>query len=128
MLLTSTACLPKSAAARTIDLTSPGNTVNGKTADIAITTHGSDFFFAICAAMCVAGLTFIGLAYRKERRDRLFHYMTAAVVFVAAIAYCKQCQQPSDWPVVHALTLFQSRWAAIWALHQSRSNTPEVTP
>jgi bacteriorhodopsin len=90
MLLTSTACLPRSAAARTIDLTSPGNTVNGKTADIAITTHGSDFFFAICAAMCV------GLAYRKERRDRLFHYMTAAVVFVAAIAYCKQCQQPSD--------------------------------
>jgi bacteriorhodopsin len=37
--------------------------------------------------MCVAGLSFIGLAYRKERRDRLFHYMTSAVVFVAAIAY-----------------------------------------
>jgi hypothetical protein len=28
-----------------------GNTVNGHTADIAITTHGSDFYFAICAAM-----------------------------------------------------------------------------
>jgi bacteriorhodopsin len=39
--------------------------------------------------MCTAGLAFIGLSYRKERRDRLFHYMTAAVVFVAAIAYCK---------------------------------------
>ena len=63
------------------------NTVNGATADIAITTHGSDFYFAICAAMCVAGFTFIGLAYRKERRNRLFHYLTAAVVFVAAIAY-----------------------------------------
>lgn len=63
------------------------NTVNGATADIAITTHGSDFYFAICAAMCVSGFAFIGLAYRKERRDRLFHYMTAAVVFVAAIAY-----------------------------------------
>ena len=64
-----------------------GNTVNGKTADISITTHGSDFYFAICAAMCVAGLAFVGLAYRKERRDRVFHYMTSAVVFVAAIAY-----------------------------------------
>ncbi|KNG44258.1 opsin-like protein [Stemphylium lycopersici] len=63
------------------------NTVNGVTADIAITTHGSNFYFAICAVMCVAGFAFIGLAYRKERRDRLFHYMTAAVVFVAAIAY-----------------------------------------
>jgi bacteriorhodopsin len=35
----------------------------------------------------VAGFCFIGLAFRKERRDRLFHYITAAVVFVAAIAY-----------------------------------------
>ncbi|KAF2820030.1 family A G protein-coupled receptor-like protein [Ophiobolus disseminans] len=64
-----------------------GNTVNGRTADIAITSHGSDFYFAICAAMAFAGFCFIGLAFRKERRERLFHYITAAVVFVAAIAY-----------------------------------------
>ncbi|KAF1947259.1 putative opsin-like protein [Clathrospora elynae] len=64
-----------------------GNTVNGKTADIAITERGSDFYFAICAAMTVSGFCFIALAYRKQRRDRLFHYLTAAVVFVAAIAY-----------------------------------------
>ncbi|KAH7078591.1 putative opsin-like protein [Paraphoma chrysanthemicola] len=63
------------------------NTVNGATADISITDHGSDFYFAICAAMTVAGFAFIGLAFRKQRRDRLFHYLTAAVVFVAAIAY-----------------------------------------
>jgi hypothetical protein len=54
--------------------------------------------------MCFAGLTFIGLAYRKERRDRLFHYMTAAVVFVAAIAYCKQCQQSNELLVERSLT------------------------
>jgi bacteriorhodopsin len=65
------------------------NTVNGATADIAITTHGSDFYFAICAAMGFSGFCFLGLAYRKQRRDRLFHYITAAVVFVACIAYCK---------------------------------------
>jgi len=63
------------------------NTVNGRTADIALTTHGSDFYFAICAAMAVAGFAFIGLALRKERQNRLFHYITAAVVFVASIAY-----------------------------------------
>jgi len=64
-----------------------GNTVNGVTADIAITTHGSDLYFAICSAMGFAGFAFIALAFRKQRRDRLFHYITAAVVFVACIAY-----------------------------------------
>ena len=77
-----------------------GNFVNGALADIAITTRGSDLYFAICAAMGLAGFCFVicaamttaafvflGLAMRKHRRDRIFHYITAAVVFVAAIAY-----------------------------------------
>jgi len=64
-----------------------GNTVNGRTANIAITRRGSDFYFAICAAMGFAGFAFIALAQRKARRDRVFHYLTSAVVFVAAIAY-----------------------------------------
>jgi len=64
-----------------------GNYVNGANADIAITTHGSDFYFAICAAMTVAAFSFVGLAFRKHRRDRIFHYITAGVTFVAAIAY-----------------------------------------
>ena len=37
--------------------------------------------------MTVSGFVFLGLAFRKNRRDRIFHYITAAVVFVAAIAY-----------------------------------------
>ncbi|KAF2651237.1 family A G protein-coupled receptor-like protein [Lophiostoma macrostomum CBS 122681] len=64
-----------------------GNYVNGALADIAITTRGSDLYFAICAAMATAGFIFLGLAFRKPRRDRIFHYITAAVVFVASIAY-----------------------------------------
>lgn len=63
------------------------NTLNGQIADIAITTHGSDFYFAICAAMGVAAFAFFGLALRKKRTDRVFHYITAAVTFVACIAY-----------------------------------------
>ncbi|KAH7126569.1 hypothetical protein B0J11DRAFT_280887 [Dendryphion nanum] len=63
------------------------NTVNGRTADIAITTRGSDFYFAISAVMALSAFIFIGLAMRKHRRDRIFHYITAAIVFVAAIAY-----------------------------------------
>lgn len=64
-----------------------GNTVNGRTADIAITRRGSDWYFAVCAVMTIAGFTFIGLSLRKPRRDRIFYYITSAVVFVAAIAY-----------------------------------------
>jgi len=37
--------------------------------------------------MTVAGFAFIGLALRRPRRHRIFHYITAGVVFVAAIAY-----------------------------------------
>lgn len=37
--------------------------------------------------MIVAGFAFLVLAYRKPRSDRVFHYITASVVFVAAIAY-----------------------------------------
>ncbi|KAF2438651.1 family A G protein-coupled receptor-like protein [Karstenula rhodostoma CBS 690.94] len=64
-----------------------GNTVNGRTADIAITTRGSDWYFAVCAVMTVAGFAFTGLAMRKPRHTRVFHYITSAVVFTAAIAY-----------------------------------------
>jgi len=64
-----------------------GNTVNGATADIAITTRGSDLYFAVCAIMAFSAITIIGLSMRKPRRDRLFHYLCAAITFVAAIAY-----------------------------------------
>jgi bacteriorhodopsin len=37
--------------------------------------------------MALSGFIFLLLAFRKPRRDRLFHYITAAIVFVAAIAY-----------------------------------------
>lgn len=63
------------------------NTVNGATADIALTTHGSDFYFAICGVMGFAGFAFAAMSYKVERRNRLFHYITSGVVFVAAIAY-----------------------------------------
>ena len=64
-----------------------GNFVNGVLSDINITTRGSDLYFAISAAMALSGFIFLGLGFRKPRRDRVFHYVTAAVVFVASIAY-----------------------------------------
>lgn len=70
-----------------LNLNNPGNRVNGATAQIAITTRGSDWYFAVCAVMTVAGIAFMGLALRKPRHHRVFHYLTSAVVFTAAIAY-----------------------------------------
>ena len=37
--------------------------------------------------MGVAGFVFMGLAARKPRSDRIFHYITASITLVAAIAY-----------------------------------------
>ncbi|KAK4609120.1 hypothetical protein CLAFUR4_14417 [Fulvia fulva] len=61
--------------------------INGGSADIALTTRGSDWYWAVCAVMTAAAFAFMGLAYTKPRRDRIFHYITAGVVMVAAIAY-----------------------------------------
>jgi bacteriorhodopsin len=64
-----------------------GNTVNGVTADIAITVRGSDWYWTVCACMTVATMAFMFLATRKPRQQRIFHYITASITMVAAIAY-----------------------------------------
>lgn len=61
--------------------------VNGQTSDIHITTHGSDWYWAVCACMIVATGAFLGLAAMKPRQHRIFHYITAAITMVASIAY-----------------------------------------
>lgn len=37
--------------------------------------------------MTVSTLAFIGMSFTVPRRNRLFHYITAAITFTAAIAY-----------------------------------------
>lgn len=63
------------------------NLVNGKSADIAITTHGSDWYWAVTAVMALTTFIFTGLALTKPRQHRIFHYITAAVTLTAAVAY-----------------------------------------
>lgn len=65
----------------------PGNTLNGVTADIVITTKGSDWYWAVTAVMVCATFTFMGLSMTKPRQHRIFHYITAAITLVASIAY-----------------------------------------
>ena len=42
---------------------------------------------AVCAVMFVATVAFAGLSFTKPRSHRVFHYITAAITMVAAIAY-----------------------------------------
>lgn len=55
--------------------------------DINITTHGSDWYWAVTAVMAVSTFVFIGMSFTVPRRNRTFHYITAAITLVASIAY-----------------------------------------
>jgi bacteriorhodopsin len=57
------------------------------TSDINITTHGSDWYWAVTAVMAASTIAFIGLSFTVPRRNRIFHYITASITLVAAIAY-----------------------------------------
>lgn len=54
---------------------------------INITTHGSDWYWAVTAVMTVSTIAFIGMSFTVPRRNRIFHYITAAITLVASIAY-----------------------------------------
>lgn len=63
------------------------NDVVGQQADLAITTHGSDWYFTVCAVMGLSTLIIMGLAFPKPQGHRAFHYITASITAVACIAY-----------------------------------------
>ncbi|KAI2605586.1 bacteriorhodopsin [Hypoxylon sp. NC1633] len=63
------------------------NSVVAQHANLEITNHGSDWYYAVCAVMGVATLIFMGLAFTKPQGDRLFHYITAGITSVACISY-----------------------------------------
>ncbi|KAK5465323.1 hypothetical protein LTS15_001886 [Exophiala xenobiotica] len=67
-----------------LDINGMTNTV---TTNNHITRRGSDWYFAVCAVMAVSTLVFMGLSFTKTRSQRIFHYITAAITMVAAIAY-----------------------------------------
>ncbi|KAF2103973.1 family A G protein-coupled receptor-like protein [Rhizodiscina lignyota] len=59
----------------------------GQVADISITRRGSDWYWTVCAIMTVSTLAFLGLAFMRPRSNRIFHYITAGITMVAAVAY-----------------------------------------
>lgn len=62
-------------------------TANPPNSDETIGQHASDWYFAICAAMAFSGIVFSAMMFRQPRTQRVFHYITILIVFVASIAY-----------------------------------------
>ncbi|EPS29498.1 hypothetical protein PDE_04448 [Penicillium oxalicum 114-2] len=58
-----------------------------KDSPINITTHGSDWYWAVCAVMFASTFAFFGFMFKVPRTHRLFHYITGSITFVAGIAY-----------------------------------------
>lgn len=56
-------------------------------ADYGITVHGSDWYWAVTAVMLASTIAFLGMSFTVPRRNRVFHYITAAITMVASIAY-----------------------------------------
>jgi bacteriorhodopsin len=73
--------------------------VNGLSSDINITTHGSDWYWAVCAIMIVSTFAFVGLGMMKPRSHRVFHYITASITMVAAIAYFSMASNLGFTPI-----------------------------
>jgi len=61
--------------------------VNGAHADIHITTHGSDVYWAWCSLMGLSTILFFLWAQMRSEGSRLFHNVAAFTSLIAAIAY-----------------------------------------
>jgi len=68
-----------------VDVNPPS--LNGVFADIHITNRGSDWLWTVFSIFSLSAFVFLGLGFRKPATDRVFHYITTAIVIVAAIAY-----------------------------------------
>jgi bacteriorhodopsin len=56
-------------------------------ADIAITTHGSDWYWTVTAVMALSTFILLGTSFTVPRHNCVFHYITASITLVASIAY-----------------------------------------
>ncbi|KAI1760789.1 bacteriorhodopsin [Hypoxylon sp. FL1150] len=86
------------------------NSVVGRHANLEITNHGSDWYYAISAAMGVSTLIFMALAYRKPQQDRVFHYITACITAVACIAYYAMGSNLGQVPIQAEFIRPGNRW------------------
>ncbi|KAM6510755.1 hypothetical protein FSOLCH5_011200 [Fusarium solani] len=90
------------------------DTVNGQSSDINLTIRGSDWYWAVCAVMTVATITFIGTAWTKPRMDRIFHYITGGITMIAAISYFSMASNLGWTPIAVQFRRSDHRVAGVY--------------
>jgi bacteriorhodopsin len=61
--------------------------VNDRTVDIHITSRGSDWYWAVMSIMGTTFLVILGTGLMRPATNRIFHYILAAVAFVAMLEH-----------------------------------------
>jgi bacteriorhodopsin len=56
-------------------------------ANLEISRRGSDWLFTVCAIMGASTLAVMAWSFTRPKSHRLFHYLSAIILFVASIAY-----------------------------------------
>lgn len=78
--------------------------VNPTVADIDITTHGSDFLWAVFSVMAATGLGTMIWSLKLSRGERAFHYLSAAILATASVAYFSMASDLGATPVTVEFT------------------------
>jgi bacteriorhodopsin len=60
---------------------------NPPSAQIHITTNGSDWLWAVTAVMIFSSIVFIIWSYLTPRRNRIFHYIIIAITLISSVSY-----------------------------------------
>ncbi|KAI1187675.1 bacteriorhodopsin [Nemania serpens] len=84
----------------------------GQQADLQITNHGSDWYYAVCAMMGATSLIAMALAFRRPQTQRLFHYITAGITAVACVTYFAMASNLGQLPILVEWVRPRSRWVS----------------
>ncbi|PWY99761.1 hypothetical protein BCV70DRAFT_206752 [Testicularia cyperi] len=74
--------------------------VNRPVADIDITTAGSSFLWAVFSVMAATGLGTMVWSLKVSRGERAFHYLSAAILATASVAYFAMASDLGATPVL----------------------------
>jgi len=75
--------------------------INPPTGDThALTTHGSDWLWAVTAVYILSLLIVVGLAYFARSGEKIFHYLFTISLFVGSISYFAMASDLGSTPVV----------------------------
>ncbi|SYW75382.1 related to YRO2 - putative plasma membrane protein, transcriptionally regulated by Haa1p [Ustilago bromivora] len=73
--------------------------VNPTVADIDITTAGSDWLWAVFSVMAACGLGTMVWSLKVSRGERAFHYLSAAILATASVAYFSMASDLGSTPI-----------------------------